>query len=333
MTTGTSEENLVMPEEPLLQVRDLRTYFETEGGTAKAVNGVDFDIRKGEVLGLVGESGSGKTVTALSVLRLVPDPPGKIVTGTVHYKGRNLLQLTWDEIRQVRGKDISMIFQEPMTSLNPVFSIGMQVSEVILAHEACSRAEAFDRSVKMLELVGIPDAKLRMRDYPHHFSGGMRQRVMIAIALACNPSLLIADEPTTALDVTIQAQILELIVQVRAQQAEAAVLLITHNLGVVAETCDRVMVMYGGKIQEVAPVDKIFSGFFVVWSLPTHAAFWIILEGYLFLLVIYKMSKLKEIQEDTTLLIEELVEGSAKKIEHFFESMSDGFEKFFLHWV
>jgi len=260
MTTGTSEENLVMPEEPLLQVRDLRTYFETEGGTAKAVNGVDFDIRKGEVLGLVGESGSGKTVTALSVLRLVPDPPGKIVTGTVHFKGRNLLQLTWDEIRQVRGKDISMIFQEPMTSLNPVFSIGMQVSEVILAHEACSRAEAFDRSVKMLELVGIPDAKLRMRDYPHHFSGGMRQRVMIAIALACNPSLLIADEPTTALDVTIQAQILELIVQVRAQQAEAAVLLITHNLGVVAETCDRVMVMYGGKIQEVAPVDKIFSG-------------------------------------------------------------------------
>ena len=240
MTTGTSEENLVMPEEPLLQVRDLRTYFETEGGTAKAVNGVDFDIRKGEVLGLVGESGSGKTVTALSVLRLVPDPPGKIVTGTVHYKGRNLLQLTWDEIRQVRGKDISMIFQEPMTSLNPVFSIGMQVSEVILAHEACSRAEAFDRSVKMLELVGIPDAKLRMRDYPHHFSGGMRQRVMIAIALACNPSLLIADEPTTALDVTIQAQILELIVQVRAQQAEAAVLLITHNLSVVAETCDRV---------------------------------------------------------------------------------------------
>ena len=245
MTTGTSEENLVMPEEPLLQVRDLRTYFKTEGGTAKAVNGLDFDIRKGEVLGLVGESGSGKTVTALSVLRLVPDPPGKIVTGTVHYKGRNLLQLTWDEIRQVRGKDISMIFQEPMTSLNPVFSIGMQVSEVILAHEACSRAEAFDRSVKMLELVGIPDAKLRMSDYPHHFSGGMRQRVMIAIALACNPSLLIADEPTTALDVTSQAQILELIVQVRAQQAEAAVLLITHNLGVVAETCDRVMVMYG----------------------------------------------------------------------------------------
>ena len=245
--------------ETLLEIRGLRTYFHTEAGTAKAVDGVDLDIRKGEVVGLVGESGSGKSVTALSVLRLVPDPPGRIVGGTVTYKGQDLLRLSWEEIRKIRGSEISMIFQEPMTSLNPVFTIGMQVMEIIKEHEVCSKKEAFERAVQMLELVGIPEARLRMQDYPHHFSGGMRQRVMIAIALACAPSLLIADEPTTALDVTIQAQILELMLQVKAKRPDAAILLITHNLAVVAETCQRVVVMYGGKIQEVAPVERLFE--------------------------------------------------------------------------
>jgi len=244
---------------PLVQVRDLKTYFKTEAGIVKAVNGVDFDIQTGEVLGLVGESGSGKSVTALSILRLIPDPPGKIAGGSILYKGRDLLKLSWDEIRQIRGKEISMIFQEPMTSLNPVFTIGRQVMEVILEHEHVSKKEAFDRSVEMLEVVGIPDPASRMNDYPHQYSGGMRQRVMIAMALACNPSLLIADEPTTALDVTIQAQILELMLKIKDQRKDAAILLITHNLAVVAETCHRVMVMYGGKIQEIAPVKELFK--------------------------------------------------------------------------
>jgi len=244
---------------PLVQIRDLKTYFKTEAGIVKAVNGVDFDIQTGEVLGLVGESGSGKSVTALSILRLIPDPPGKIAGGSILYKGRDLLKLSWDEIRQIRGKEISMIFQEPMTSLNPVFTIGRQVMEVILEHEHVSKKEAFDRSVEMLEVVGIPDPASRMNDYPHQYSGGMRQRVMIAMALACNPSLLIADEPTTALDVTIQAQILELMLKIKDQRKDAAILLITHNLAVVAETCHRVMVMYGGKIQEIAPVKELFK--------------------------------------------------------------------------
>ena len=244
---------------PLVQVRDLKTWFKTEAGIVKAVNGVDFDIQTGEVLGLVGESGSGKSVTALSILRLIPDPPGKIAGGSILYKGRDLLKLSWDEIRQIRGKEISMIFQEPMTSLNPVFTIGRQVMEVILEHEHVSKKEAFDRSVEMLEVVGIPDPASRMNDYPHQYSGGMRQRVMIAMALACNPSLLIADEPTTALDVTIQAQILELMLKIKDQRKDAAILLITHNLAVVAETCHRVMVMYGGKIQEIAPVKELFK--------------------------------------------------------------------------
>ena len=249
----------VQPAEPLLKVRGLRTYFFTETGTARAVDGVDLDIGKGEVVGLVGESGSGKSVTALSVLRLIPDPPGRIVSGSITYKGRDLLKMPLEEIRNIRGQEISMVFQEPMTSLNPVFTIGMQVMEVIQAHEDCSRGEAFERAVQMLELVGIPEARLRMQDYPHHFSGGMRQRVMIAIAVACGPALLIADEPTTALDVTIQAQILELMLRLKAKQPDAAVLLITHNLAVVAETCQRVVVMYGGKVQEVAPVERLFD--------------------------------------------------------------------------
>ncbi len=243
---------------PLLQIRNLRTYFQTEAGTAKAVDGVDFDIFPGEVVGLVGESGSGKSVTALSILRLIPNPPGKIVDGSILFKGRDLLKISWDEIRAIRGKEISMIFQEPMTSLNPVFTIGMQVMEAVLVHEHVSKKEAFQRSVEMLELVGIPDPASRMNDYPQQFSGGMRQRVMIAIALACNPSMLIADEPTTALDVTIQAQILELMLQIKDKRQDAAILLITHNLAVVAETCHRVIVMYGGKIQEIAPVKELF---------------------------------------------------------------------------
>jgi len=243
----------------LLSIRGLRTYFDTEAGVAKAVDGVDLDIRAGEVLGLVGESGSGKSVTALSVLRLVPSPPGRIVAGAIQFKGRNLLEVSWEEIRKVRGSEISMIFQEPMTSLNPVFTIGMQVTEVILQHEQVSQEEANRRAIDILTEVGIPDAARRMTQYPHHLSGGMRQRVMIAMALALNPDLLIADEPTTALDVTIQAQILDLMLQLKARRPGAAILLITHNLAVVAETCDRVAVMYGGKIQEVAPVTRLFE--------------------------------------------------------------------------
>ena len=247
-----------MPE-ALLRIRGLRTHFWTEAGVGKAVDGVDLDIMPGEVLGLVGESGSGKSVTALSILRLIPDPPGKIVGGEVLFKGRDLLQLPWEEIRDVRGKEISMIFQEPMTSLNPVFTIGMQVMEVILAHEEISEDEAARRAVEMLTKVGIPDAETRMRQYPHELSGGMRQRVMIAIALALNPALLIADEPTTALDVTIQAQILDLMLEMKDHLGAAgAILLITHNLAVVAETCDRVAVMYGGKIQELATARELF---------------------------------------------------------------------------
>ena len=248
-----------MNQTPLLQVRGLETYFKTEAGMARAVDGVSFDIYPGEVLGLVGESGSGKSVTALSILRLIPDPPGKIVGGSIIYKGRDLLKLSWEEIRHIRGQEISMIFQEPMTSLNPVFTIGMQLMEVVLEHEHISKKEAFDRSVEMLELVGIPDPASRMNDYPHQYSGGMRQRVMIAMALACNPSLLIADEPTTALDVTIQAQILELMLKIKDERKDAAIFLITHNLAVVAETCHRVVVMYGGKIQEIAPVKELFK--------------------------------------------------------------------------
>jgi peptide/nickel transport system ATP-binding protein len=243
---------------PLLSIRGLRTYFYTESGVAKAVDGVDLDIRRGEVLGLVGESGSGKSVTALSVLRLIPDPPGRIEAGEILFGGRNLLALPWDEVRAIRGRDISMVFQEPMTSLNPVFTIGMQVTEVILAHEQVSREEAHQRAVDILTEVGIPEPAVRMKQYPHHLSGGQRQRVVIAMALVLNPSLVIADEPTTALDVTIQAQILDLMLELKSRRTGASILLITHNLAVVAETCDRVAVMYGGKIQEVTPVEELF---------------------------------------------------------------------------
>ncbi len=248
-----------MAQEKLFEIKNLRTYFNVEGKMAKAVDGVSFDIYKGEVLGLVGESGSGKSVTALSLMKLIPDPPGKIVDGQILYNGRDILKLSYEEMYDVRGYDIAMIFQEPMTSLNPVFKIGMQIGEVIMAHEHVSKEEARKRSIEMLRLVGIPAPEKRIDDYPHQFSGGMRQRVMIAIALACNPALLIADEPTTALDVTIQAQILDLMLTLKEKRKEAAILLITHDLAVIAELCQRVVVMYGGKIQEIAEVVELFD--------------------------------------------------------------------------
>ena len=243
----------------LVEIKNLKTYFHTEAGTAKAVDDVSFDIYKGEVLGIVGESGSGKSVTSLSINRLIPNPPGEIVGGEILYKGMNLLSLSYDDMKDIRGKEIAMIFQEPMTSLNPVLKIGKQMNEVLVKHENLTNEEATLRSIEMLKSVGIPDPENRIDEYPHQFSGGMRQRVMIAMALQCNPSLLIADEPTTALDVTIQAQILDLMMDLKDQRNDAAILLITHDLAVVAETCDRVIVMYGGEIQEIAPINELFG--------------------------------------------------------------------------
>jgi oligopeptide/dipeptide ABC transporter ATP-binding protein len=243
----------------LIEINNLKTYFYTEAGTAKAVDGVSFDIFQGEVLGIVGESGSGKSVTSLSINRLIPNPPGDIVDGKVMFKDINLLDISYDEMKKYRGKEIAMIFQEPMTSLNPVFKINMQMNEVLIEHEGLSWDEANQRSIDMLNSVGIPNPEKRMFDYPHQFSGGMRQRAMIAMALLCNPALLIADEPTTALDVTIQAQILDLMMSLKEKRDDAAILLITHDLAVIAETCDRVIVMYGGKIQEIAEINELFA--------------------------------------------------------------------------
>ena len=243
----------------LVQIKNLKTYFYTEAGTAKAVNNVSFDIYQGEVLGIVGESGSGKSVTSLSINRLIPDPPGEIVSGQILYNNQDLLKLSYDEMKDIRGKEIAMIFQEPMTSLNPVLKIGVQMNEVLIKHENLSDEEATKKSIEMLHAVGIPNPEERINEYPHQFSGGMRQRVMIAMALQCNPSLLIADEPTTALDVTIQAQILDLMMELKDKRKEAAILLITHDLAVVAETCDRVIVMYGGEIQEIASIEELFQ--------------------------------------------------------------------------
>ena len=248
-----------MTNNKLVEIKNLKTFFHTEAGTVKAVNDVSFDIYKGEVLGIVGESGSGKSVTSLSINRLIPSPPGEIVDGEIIYKNRNLLDLSYEEMRKYRGKDISMIFQEPMTSLNPVLRISKQMSEILLEHEGLSIDEAHDKSVEMLDAVGIPQPERRINDYPHQFSGGMRQRIMIAMALQCNPALLIADEPTTALDVTIQAQILDLMMDLKDQRKDAAILLITHDLAVIAETCDRVIVMYGGVIQEIAEINELFN--------------------------------------------------------------------------
>lgn len=242
----------------LLTVEDLQTHFFTEEGVVRAVDGVSLGVRPGETLGLVGESGCGKTVTALSILRLIPDPPGRIVGGSISFEGRDLVQLSEEEIRKIRGCAISMIFQEPMTSLNPVFTVGEQVAEGIRQHKKLSKREAWDQAIDVLKRVKIPDPARRAREYPHQLSGGMRQRVMIAIALAMGPKLLIADEPTTALDVTIQAQILDLLLGLQTEM-KMAVMLITHDLGVVSETADRVVVMYAGRVVEQAPVKELFD--------------------------------------------------------------------------
>lgn len=244
--------------EKLLEVRGLKTYFYTEDGVVPAVDGVDFSITKGETIGIVGESGCGKSVTSLSIMRLIPNPPGKIVDGEIIFEGSDLLKKTEAEMRKIRGNEISMIFQEPMTSLNPVFTIGNQIIEAIVLHQNLDKAAAREKAIEMLRLVGIPSPERRVDEYPHQLSGGMRQRVMIAMALSCNPKLLIADEPTTALDVTIQAQILDLMRQLR-DEFGTSIMLITHDLGVVAELAEKVVVMYAGKIVERADVKLLFG--------------------------------------------------------------------------
>jgi peptide/nickel transport system ATP-binding protein len=245
-------------DEPLLEIRGLKTHFATDDGMVRAVDGVDLTIRRGETLGVVGESGCGKTVTAMSVLKLVPMPPGRIVEGQILWQGRDLVPLPIEDMNRIRGKEIAFIFQEPMTSLNPVYTVGEQIAEVVRLHEGLGRRAALAKTAEMLRLVHIPNPERRLHDYPHQFSGGMRQRVMIAMALSCNPKLLIADEPTTALDVTIQAQILDLLQEMKSRFG-MAIMLITHAMGVVAETAQRVVVMYAGKVIEEAPVEKLFA--------------------------------------------------------------------------
>ncbi len=257
--TGAVEDEIPRPaeEDLLLEVNNLTTYFYTDEGTARAVDGVSWSIPKGKTLGLVGESGCGKSVTALSILRLVQSPPGNIEAGEVLYKGKDLMALSESELRAIRGNEISMIFQEPMTSLNPVFTIGNQIIEAIMLHQDTTKSEARERAIEILNKVNMPDAEKRVDEYPHQLSGGMKQRAMIAMALSCNPNLLIADEPTTALDVTIQAQLLELLKDLQ-DDFGMSILLITHDLGVVAELADYVAVMYSGKIQEFADAHTIF---------------------------------------------------------------------------
>ena len=242
----------------LLRVKDLQTHFFTEEGVVKAVDGVSYEIEEGETLGLVGESGCGKSVSALSILRLIPNPPGKIVGGEVWFEDQDILKADEDEIRHIRGNRIAMVFQEPMTSLNPVLTIGRQLTEALELHLKMDRSAANRRAVELLEMVGIPEAGSRLNDYPHQFSGGMRQRVMIAMALSCNPKLLLADEPTTALDVTIQAQILEIMARL-SKELGTAVIIITHNLGVVARYADRVNVMYAGRVVETASAKELYA--------------------------------------------------------------------------
>ena len=248
-----------MSQQPLLlSVRDLKTHFFTFEGVARAVEDVSFNLSKGEILGIVGESGCGKSVTAQTIMRLIPVPPGKIVQGNIEFDGMDLVQLSMEEMRTVRGKRISMIFQEPMTSLNPVYTIGDQISEMFMLHENLGKKQSMDRSVEMLQKVQIPAPESRVHEYPHQLSGGMRQRAMIAMALSCNPEILIADEPTTALDVTIQAQILDLMIQLK-EDYETAIMMITHDLGVIAELAERVIVMYAGKIVEEASTQELFD--------------------------------------------------------------------------
>lgn len=247
-----------MNNQKVLEIRDLKTYFYTYEGVAKAVDGIHYQLAKGEPLGLVGESGCGKSVSALSILRLIPVPPGKIVGGEILFKGKNLLDLHEEEMRKIRGDRISMIFQEPMTSLNPVFTIGNQIQETFKLHQGLSKREAIEKTIEMLRLVNIASPERCVKQYPHELSGGMRQRAMIAMALACNPEILIADEPTTALDVTIQAQILDLMIKLK-EELGMAIILITHNLGVIVETVKRVLVMYAGKIVEEAKTKTLFE--------------------------------------------------------------------------
>ena len=243
---------------PLLEIKGLKTHFSTDDGILQAVDGVDISINRGETLCVVGESGCGKTVTAMSILKLIAMPPGRIAAGQIIFEGRDLVPLTSDQLDDIRAKEIGFIFQEPMTSLNPVLTIGEQIAESLRRHEAVTKKQALERTIEMLKLVQIPNAEGRVHNYPHQFSGGMRQRVMIAMALACKPKLIIADEPTTALDVTIQAQILDLLQDMK-DRFGMAVMLITHAMGVVAETAQRVVVMYAGKVVEEAPVDDLFG--------------------------------------------------------------------------
>jgi peptide/nickel transport system ATP-binding protein/oligopeptide transport system ATP-binding protein len=245
--------------EPLLAVEDLKTWFHTDEGTAKAVDGVSFEVRPRETLGIVGESGCGKSVTSLSILRLIPEPPGEIAGGRILFRGLDLLSLSEKEMRKIRGNEIAMIFQEPMTSLNPVYTVGDQIGEVLRLHRDMSKHEAHERSIEMLRRVRMPDPEQRVDEYPHQLSGGQRQRVMIAMALACDPALLIADEPTTALDVTVQAQILALLNQLQDEYG-MSIMLITHDLGVIAETAHRVVVMYAGIVAEVGTAEQVFGG-------------------------------------------------------------------------
>ena len=256
-TTNPSSPVTASASERLLEVRDLTTHFYTSTGVVKAVDHVSLYVNEGETLALVGESGCGKSVTALSLMRLIPDPPGRIVGGEVILEGRDVLQMSADQLRQIRGAKLGMVFQEPMTSLNPVLTIGRQITETLELHMGLSKSAAWDRAGELLEMVGIPDPRNRLGQYPHQLSGGQRQRVMIAIALSCNPRLLIADEPTTALDVTIQAQILELLMELKSQ-FNTALIIITHNLGVVARYADRVNIMYAGKIREIGSAVDIY---------------------------------------------------------------------------
>ncbi len=256
---------------PVLEVDDLHMHFFTRDGVVKAVDGVSFKLESGKTLGVVGESGSGKSVTALSVMRLIPEPPGKVVSGDIRFKGESVLAMDPKDQRKLRGNRIAMIFQDPMTSLNPVYRIGKQIAEPLMLHKGMSRQEAMDAAVDLLTRVGIPEARDRARDYPHEFSGGMRQRAMIAMALACNPDVLIADEPTTALDVTIQAQILELMQEIQAK-TQSAIIMITHDLGVVADMADHVLVMYAGKAVEYGLAKEVFYS-------PMHPYTWGLLDS------------------------------------------------------
>jgi len=260
-----------MTEHELLKVVNLKTHFFTEAGQVKAVDGVSFDLKRGETLGIVGESGSGKSVTALSIMRLVPEPPGKIVGGQIIFKGNDFIKLNQKQMRDIRGNEVAMIFQDPMTSLNPVMKVGEQIAEAVRLHLNMDKKQAWRKAVEMLQKVGIPEAEIRANSYPHEFSGGMRQRAMIAMALSCNPELLIADEPTTALDVTIQAQILDLMLDLK-KEFNTAIIMITHDLGVVAEVCDDVLVMYAGKPVEHTNVNTLFEN-------PKHPYTWGLLKS------------------------------------------------------